>query len=126
MVGSTKRRFLTCVLLFAFFALGACGSGAEKYGAGVDASLPVVQVKDVFFEQQLLGQKVTLEGRIVSQCASSGCWFYLQDDTGQVFIDLSRNGFELPSLPNRLVKASGTVARSQQAFLLIATGVEVQ
>jgi uncharacterized protein YdeI (BOF family) len=126
MVGSTKSRCLTCVLFFAFLALGACGSGAEKYGAGVDASLPVVQVKDVFFEQQLLGQKVTLEGRIVSQCASSGCWFYLQDDTGQVFIDLSRNGFELPSLPNRLVKASGTVARSQQAFLLIATGVEVQ
>ena len=126
MIGSTKSRFWICVFLFAFLALGACGSGGEKYGAGVDARLPVVQVKDVFFQQQLLGQKITLEGRIVSQCASSGCWFYLQDDTGQVFIDLSRNGFELPSLPNRVVKASGTVARSQQSFLLIATGVEVQ
>jgi uncharacterized protein YdeI (BOF family) len=126
MVGSTKSRFLSGVLLFAFLALGACSGSNEKYGAGVDAGLPVVQVKDVFFQQHLLGQKVTLEGRIVSQCASSGCWFYLQDDTGQVFIDLSRNGFELPSLPNRVVKASGTVARSQQAFLLIATGVEVQ
>jgi hypothetical protein len=123
---STKSKLLPLVMLFAVFALVACSGSSEKFGAGVDASLPVVQVKDVFLQPHLLGQKVTLEGRIVSQCASSGCWFYLQDDTGQVFIDLSRNGFELPSLPNRRVKASGTVARAQQAFLLIATGVEVQ
>lgn len=126
MVGSTKSRVLSVVLLFALFFMGACSGSGEKYGAGVDTSLPVVQVRDVFLQQDLLGQKVTLEGRIVSQCASSGCWFYLQDDTGQVYIDLSRNGFELPSLPNRRVKASGTVARSQQAFVLIATGVELQ
>ena len=126
MVWSTKSKLLSLVMLFATLALGACSGGGEKYGAGVDATLPVVQVKDVFLQQRLLGQKVTLEGRIVSQCASNGCWFYLQDDTGQVYIDLSRNGFELPSLPNRRVKASGTVVRAQQAFLLIATGVEVQ
>jgi uncharacterized protein YdeI (BOF family) len=126
MVGSTKSRVLSVVLLFALFFMGACSGGSEKYGAGVDTGLPVVPVKDVFLQQDLLGQKITLEGRIVSQCASSGCWFYLKDDTGQMFIDLSRNGFELPSLPNRRVKVSGTVARAQQAFLLIATGVEVQ
>lgn len=120
------RYYTLSIILFVSFALGACSGGGEKYGAGVDASLPVVQVKDVFLQQNLLGQQVTLEGRIVSQCASNGCWFYLQDDTGQVYIDLSRNGFELPSLPNKRVKASGTVARTQQAFLLIATGVEVQ
>lgn len=126
MVGSTKSRVFSVVLLFALFFMGACSGGREKYGAGVDTGLPVVQVRDVFLQQDLLGQKVTLEGRIVSQCTSNGCWFYLKDDTGQIFIDLSRNGFELPSLPNRRVKASGTVARAQQAFLLIATGVEVQ
>lgn len=126
MVGSTKSRVLSVVLLFALFVMGACSGGSEKYGAGVDTRLPVVQVRDVFLQQDLLGQRVTLEGRIVSQCASNGCWFYLQDDTGQVYIDLSRNGFELPSLPNRRVKASGTVARAQQAFVLIATGVELQ
>jgi uncharacterized protein YdeI (BOF family) len=125
MVGSSKNRVLSAALLVALLVLGACSGSGEKYGAGVDAGLPVVPVKDVFFNQDLLGQKITLEGRIVSQCASSGCWFYLQDDTGQMFIDLSRNGFELPSLPGRQVKASGTVTRSQQAFVLIATGVEV-
>jgi uncharacterized protein YdeI (BOF family) len=119
-----KKKLLAYVLVISF-SLVAC-SGGEQYGAGVDPGAPRVQVKEMFLRPDLMGKKVTLEGRIVSQCASNGCWFYLQDDTGQVYIDLSRNGFELPSLPNRTAIASGTVARSQQAFLLIATGVEVK
>jgi len=119
-----KKMLLGSVVVLSLF-LAAC-SGNEKYGAGVDPDAPKVQVKDMFLRPDLIGQKVTLEGRIVSQCASNGCWFYLQDDTGQVYIDLSRNGFELPSLPNKKAIASGTGARSQQAFLLIATGVEVK
>jgi uncharacterized protein YdeI (BOF family) len=119
-----KKMLLGSILAVSLF-LAAC-SGSEKYGAGIDANAPKVQVKDIFLRPDLMGQKVTLEGRIVSQCASNGCWFYLQDETGQVYIDLSRNGFELPSLPNKTAIASGTVARTQQAFLLIATGVEVK
>jgi len=119
------KKILLGTVLFASLLLAAC-SGGEKYGAGVDPDAPKVQVKDIFLRPDLMGQRVTLEGRIVSQCASNGCWFYLQDDTGQVYIDLSRNGFELPSLPNKTAIASGTVARTQQAFLLIATGVEVK
>ncbi|KJR99213.1 MAG: hypothetical protein VR65_17575 [Desulfobulbaceae bacterium BRH_c16a] len=120
-----KIMLLAYVLVVSFF-LTACSGGGEQYGAGVDPGAPKVQVKDIFLQSDLMGKKVTLEGRIVSQCASNGCWFYLQDETGQVYIDLSRNGFELPSLPNKTAIASGTVARTQQAFLLFATGVEVK
>ena len=102
------------------------GCGNEKYGAGVDASAQKVQVKDVFLQQNLLGQKVTLEGKIGSQCQSNGCWFFLQDETGQLYIDMATNKFSLPSMPNKQVAASGTVARSQNNLVLIATGVEVQ
>lgn len=119
-----KKILFGSVFVVSLF-LSAC-SGNEKYGAGVDPAAPKVQVKDMFLRPDLMGKTVTLEGRIVSQCASNGCWFYLQDETGQVYIDLARNGFELPSLPNRTAIATGTVARSQQAFLLIATGVEVK
>lgn len=102
------------------------GCGGEKYGAGVDTSAQMVKVKDVFLQKNLLGQKVTLEGKIVSQCQSNGCWFFLQDETGQLYIDMATNKFSLPSMPNKLVAASGTVARSQNNFVLIATGVEVK
>ena len=120
------KKILLASVLVVSLLLAACTGGGDKYGAGIDPDAPKVQVRDMFLQPELMGQKVTLEGRIVSQCASNGCWFYLQDETGQVYIDLSRNGFELPSLPNKTAIASGTVARTQQAFLLIATGVEVK
>lgn len=120
-----KKLLIVSVVVASLF-LAACSGGGDKYGAGIDPDAPRVQVKDMFLRPDLMGQKVTLEGRIVSQCASNGCWFYLQDETGQVYIDLSRNGFELPSLPNKTAIATGTVARTQQAFLLIATGVEIK
>ncbi len=102
------------------------GCSGEKYGAGVDPSAQLVTVKDVFLQNNLLGQKVTLEGRIVSQCQSNGCWFFIQDDTGQLYIDMATNKFSLPSMPNKRVAASGTVARAQNNIVLIATGVEVK
>ncbi len=118
-----NQLLLSAILLLSLFLAG-CGN--EKFGAGVDPDAPKVQVKDVFLKQELIGKTVTLEGRIVSQCQSNGCWFFLQDETGQVYIDLARNQFSLPALPGKPVIASGTVARSQQNYLLIATGVEVK
>ncbi len=116
------------ILLIAAFIipLMLVGCGSENYGAGVDASAQAVKVKDVFLNKNLLGQKVTLEGKIVSQCQSNGCWFYLQDDSGQLYIDMATNKFSLPSMPNKLVAASGMVAKKQNNIVLIATGVEVK
>lgn len=118
-----KKLLLTAILLL---PLVLAGCGNEKYGAGVDSGAPKVTVKDIFLRPELMGTKVTLEGRIVSQCQSNGCWFFLQDETGQVYIDLARNQFSLPSLTGKQAVASGTVARSQQSYQLIATGVEVK
>jgi uncharacterized protein YdeI (BOF family) len=117
--------FMIAYVLVVSFFLAACGGGGQ-YGAGVDPAAPKIQIKDMFLQPDLMGTKVTLEGRIVNQCAANGCWFYLQDETGQVYVDLSRNGFELPALQNKTAIASGTVAKNQQAFLLIATGVEIK
>ena len=118
------KKILLMVTLMIPLVLVGCGG--EKYGAGLDTSAQKVKVKDVFLKQNLLGQQVTLEGKIVSQCQSNGCWFFLQDDTGQLYIDMATNKFSLPSMPNKQVAASGTVARSQNNLVLIATGVEVK
>ena len=118
-----KTIFPTTALLLALL-LTACSS--EQYGAGIDPSAQKATVKDAFLQKSLLGKKVTLEGTIVSQCQSNGCWFYLRDATGQIYIDLKTHNFTLPSMPNKQVVASGTVARSQNNILLVATGVEVK
>ena len=118
------KKMLLLLTLMSSLVLAGCGG--EQYGAGVDPAAQKVTVKDLFLKKELLGQTVTLEGKIVSQCQSNGCWFFLQDDTGQVYIDLATNKFSLPPLPNKQVAASGTVAISQRNILLVATGVEVQ
>jgi uncharacterized protein YdeI (BOF family) len=118
------KKLLLMVFLLSTVLLVGCGG--EKYGAGVDKGAPSVKVQDVFLKPELIGQKVTLEGKIISQCQSNGCWFFLQDETGQVYIDLATNQFTLPSMPGKQVIASGTVAKSQQNILLVATGVEVK
>ena len=118
------RLLLLALTLVTTLFLAGCSN--EQFGAGLDSSAPKVSVKDAFLNNNLLGQKVTLEGTIVSQCQSNGCWFYLKDDTGQIYIDLKTHNFTLPSMPNKLVAASGTVARAQNTVLLVASGVEVK
>lgn len=117
-----KLLLIACLLVIVLLA----GCGGEKYGAGVDGGAPSVKVQDVFLKPELTGKKVTLQGRIVSQCQSNGCWFFLQDDTGQLYIDLATNQFTLPSLPGRQATVSGTVVRSGQNILLVASGVAVK
>ena len=118
------KHLLLIATLISTLVLSGCGG--EKYGDGIDASAQTVKVKDVFLKKNLMGQKVTLEGKVVSQCQSNGCWFYIQDDTGQLYIDMATNQFSLPSMPNKQVYASGTVAKKQNNIVLIATGVEVK
>ena len=119
------RRLLLCTLLCALpLLLAACGN--ERYGAGVDPAAPVVKVRDIFLRSDLQGMNVTLEGTIYTQCQSNGCWFVLQDDTGQLYIDLSQGNMTLPARVGKTAKASGTVAMAQGNHLLIARGVELQ
>lgn len=117
-----KKLFLFLVLLFVCTQAYA----GTKYGAGVDESAKKVKVADVFLKKELMGQKVTLEGRIVSQCQSNGCWFFIQDETAQVFVDLKKNNFTLPHMLSKTVAVSGTVDGTKYDIKLIATGVEVK
>lgn len=113
-------------LTMLLIALLLAGCGKETYGTGVDPTAPVVAVQDVFLQPQLMGQKVTVQGKVFTQCESNGCWFVLQDDTAQIYIDLSTNNFELPPMPGRQVLATGTVTSFQNNLLLIAEGVETR
>lgn len=117
-----KRLFLVLIML----SVCSLTYGGEIFGAGVDKSAPLATVKDIFLKKELRGKKVTLEGKVVSQCQSNGCWFYIKDDTGQVFVDLKKNNFSLPHMLKETVQATGVVGGSKYDIKLFATGVEVQ
>ncbi|MEW5746148.1 MAG: OB-fold nucleic acid binding domain-containing protein [Nitrospirota bacterium] len=104
----------------------ATGCSAEKYGLGVDSSSPTVMVKDIILKPELQGRQVTLEGKIISQCQSNGCWFFLQDATGQVFINLAPNNFALPSRMGKKARVTGVVVAGPEGYQIVARGVEVK
>ncbi|MHB8881297.1 MAG: OB-fold nucleic acid binding domain-containing protein [Thermodesulfovibrionales bacterium] len=113
---------LTAVLALFMFI----GCSGEKYGAGVDSKVGVIKVKDIFLDSNAAGKKVTLEGKVSTQCVSNGCWFVLQDDTGQVFINLGPKNMTLPPRLDKTARVTGTVARVQGELQLIAEGLEIR
>lgn len=117
LVGMAVLLLLTITLL---------GCSAEKYGTGVDKGIPILKVKDIFLDSGIVGKRVTLTGSISSQCGSNGCWFVLQDDTGQVFINLSQNNMTIPPRMNKQAKVTGIVYPVQGELQIVAEGVEVR
>jgi hypothetical protein len=116
--------FLFGVIVLLAFSLLGCS--AEKYGAGVDKSVPAMKVKDIYLDSNIVGRKVTLQGTISSQCGSNGCWFVLQDETGQVFVNLAPANMTIPPRMNKSAKVTGIVYPVQGELHVIAEGVEVR
>jgi hypothetical protein len=108
-----------CTLL-----LGSCAR-KERYGT-LDTSAPAVQVKDVLLSESYAGKDVRMSGTIAMQCASSGCWFFLDDGTGRMLVDLKGLGLGLGPRSGKKAVVSGTVIVDPQGqALLSAKGLEV-
>lgn len=116
--------FLVFVTILTVISLAGCS--AERYGSGIDKGTPQIKIKDVFLDGNIIGRPVTLEGRISSQCGSNGCWFVMQDDTGQIFINLAPNNMLLPPRMNKTAKVTGIVYPVQGELQVIAQGIEVR
>ncbi|MCJ8499731.1 DNA-binding protein [Desulfatitalea alkaliphila] len=111
--------FLSAITLS--LSLYACGE--KSYGSGLDPKAETKTVSEIFTQADLQGRKVTIEGRIHAQCPTNGCWFVLQDGTGQIYVDLSRNGFELPPMQGRAIAATGVVSTFRGTKMMVAEGV---
>jgi len=121
-----KRSPIVLAILIVLLAVALLGCASEQYGAGIDKNMPAVKVKDIYLDSSVIGKKVTLQGTISSQCGSNGCWFVLQDDTGQVFVNLAPNNMTLPPRMNKTAKVTGVVYPVEGQLQVIAQGVEVR
>lgn len=113
------------IVLSVLITAALIGCTAEKYGTGIDKSISEIKVKDIYLNSNIVGKTVTLRGTIASQCGSNGCWFVLQDDTGQIFVNLSSNNISLPPRINKAARVTGIVYPVQGELQVIAHGVEV-
>lgn len=104
-----------CIFLFTFFL--ACTS--EKYGT-ISSNLPQITVKDAMLNSSYLNTEVKLQGKIVTQCAASGCWFFLKDDTGQILVDLKPLNLGLPQRTGKTAVVNGILIKEPSGQTIIS------
>lgn len=54
------------------------------------------------------GKELVLSGEIAAECGS-GCWFLLDDGTGQIYVDLAENNFAIPQLQGSSATVKGVI-----------------
>ena len=126
-----KIRLIAALLIILLVILGVSGcSGnssnkSEKYGVDITEKR-VVSVKDIYTNpNEYLDQTVRLEGKIVRECPS-GCWFYLEDNTGKIFVDINPSGLSMPQRVGKKVIVEGEPKRKDGRIIFIGKGVEIK
>ena len=113
-------------ILFLFILVLTAACSGEKYGSDIDSKAPLIKVKDVYIDKSLQGKVVNLEGKIISQCQSPDkCWYFMQDETGRIFVNLKPANFSMPAAIGKQAKVTGTIQGSKDNYQIIARGVEV-
>lgn len=54
------------------------------------------------------GTPVLVSGKVVQECGA-GCWFFLDDGSGTIYVDLLPNNFAIPPIVGSKVTVEGTV-----------------
>ena len=74
---------------------GNSSNNSERYGVDITEK-EVTSVKDILTNpDEYLDQTVRLEGKITRECPS-GCWFFLEDETGTIYVDINPSGLNIP------------------------------
>ncbi len=117
---------LLIILLVILSVSGCSGNGSnksERYGVDITEK-KVTSVKDIYTSpNEYLNQTVRLEGKIVREC-SSGCWFFLEDKTGTIYVDINPSGLSIPPKVGKKVVVEGVPENKSGRMTINGKGVE--
>jgi uncharacterized protein YdeI (BOF family) len=129
-MGKTKNiRLIGVLLIILLVILGVSGcsgnssDNSERYGVNITEK-KVVSVKDIYSNpNEYLNQTIRLEGEIVREC-SSGCWFFLEDKTGTIYVDINPSGLSIPPKVGKKVVVEGVPENKNGRISIVGKGVE--
>ena len=124
-----KIKLIAALLIILLVILGVSGcSGnssnkSERYGVDITEK-EVTSVKDIYTNpSEYLNQTIRLEGKIVRECGS-GCWFFLEDETGTIFVDINPSGLSIPPKVGKKVVVEGVPENRNGRITINGKGVE--
>ena len=102
---------------------GNSNDNSEKYGVDISEK-EITVVKEILSNSnEYLNQTVRLEGKITREC-SSGCWFFLEDDSGTIYVDINPSGLSIPPKVGKKVTVEGVPTNRNGRISIIGKGVE--
>jgi len=128
---NSKLIGILVILLVVIFIIAGCSgissssssSNSEKYGVDITEK-EVVNTKDILSSpDKYLGQTLRLEGTIVRECPS-GCWFFLKDETGTIYVDINPSGLSIPPKVGKKVAVEGVPENKNGRISINGKGVE--
>ncbi|MFB3766433.1 MAG: hypothetical protein ACE14P_14460 [Methanotrichaceae archaeon] len=134
-----KRRnvLAIAILLLSLAALALNLSLAKEEHAGMKMDVPVsasasvktsnetTKIGDLIKNASALqGQSVALQGKITTECPM-GCWFILDDGSGNVTVDLKPNNFVIPQKKNSTALVYGKVSSKNDSTIVLGQKVEI-
>jgi len=124
-----KIKLIAALLIILLVILGVSGCSSnssnksERYGVEI-AEKEVTSVKDIYTNpNEYLDKTVRLEGKIVRECGS-GCWFFLEDETGTIYVDINPSGLSIPPKVGKKVVVEGVPENKNGRITINGKGVE--
>ncbi len=130
MVGPDQK--LLPAITISILSVLACPGCGQPSGEAVEATVlgspPQAAVQTVAvraFSDELLGQQIVVEGTVVQQCPSVGCWFQVDDGSGKVLVDLNPAGWHVrQKRVGSRVRVAGKLVRAGAEYRIEASYVE--
>lgn len=128
---STAVLFFSAVLL-GTFALSGCDSSestrkidSQVTTAAESSDVDALLVPAGALSEELLGQSVTVTGKVVEQCPAAGCWLRVEANDGATFVDLLSSPVRLSqNYVGEQAEITGEVVRRGSNFAVQAQRVE--
>jgi hypothetical protein len=107
----------------------SCTGGSKSSSFGKSTETTITSIEDIQKNpEKYVNQAVTIEGKITRECPMTGCWWYVQDKTGQIRVDSKRGDFNLPlKQEGRIIRTTGIAVKTEGGELQIAaSGAELR
>jgi len=102
-----------------------CAAQGKDFGAEITETNGV-PIKDILAKpEQFANHTVRVEGKITDECPAGG-WFFLQDETGTIYVNLHPSYFAIPQAIGRRAVAEGRVRREGTQIEIIGKGVRLE
>ena len=127
-----KYVILGLVVAVAALLVIGCGGGtragakSNAYGKAIPADMAVTTAKEILDNPQAWdGEDVLVVGRITSECPSGG-WIWVQDSTGQVYVNMHQTNVFIPQAVGKTVRAMGKVILDSGQPSVAGYGLELK